>query len=106
MRHPIDVYRATDTEDEYGDPQPGTFTKGITLLGLFAPSNPSEALEPGKNTVISGGVVYVRTSTKPDVRPTDQVEVAGKRYDIDGDIGHWDGMAGYRGLQFAVKRAS
>lgn len=104
----IGVWRAADAEDEYGDPVPGEFALVEVLEALYAPSNPGEQVDVGRNQVITGGVVYVRTATRPDIRDTDQVEIEGEPelLDIDGKVGHWDGPSGYKGCQFAVKKAA
>lgn len=107
---PIKVYRGVWTEDAYGDPQPPgdakTWPLWDTFDGFFGPSNPSEPLEVGSNKIISGGEVYIRGTEPTGILPTDQVEIRGKRYDVDGEIGEWSGYAGYKGEQFAVKAAS
>lgn len=99
----IGLWRATAAEDEYGDPVPGEFELIDVLEALYAPSNPGEQVDVGRNQVITGGVVYVRTPVRPDIRATDQVEVENVRLGIDGEVGHWDGPSGYKGCQFAVK---
>lgn len=99
----IGLWRSVEVLDEYGDPVSGEFALVDTLEALYAPSNPAENVDVGRNQVITGGVVYVKTTVRPDIRSTDQVEVEGVRLDINGEIGHWDGPSGYKGCQFAVK---
>lgn len=113
MSEVLNVYRATYEEDEYGDPQPTlppaqwplwkTFSADMGNFVAFAPSNPSEALDVGRNAVIKGGVVYVRGLVPTGILATDQVEVAGQRFAVDGAVGPWTGYSGYKGDQFAVK---
>lgn len=102
----IPVYRATTATDVYGDPQPvgpvSTWSKAFDIDGKHAPSNPAEALEPGKNTIIAGGIVYSRDPAARNVRPTDAVGIGGVRYLVDGKVGQWADT----GVQFAVRSVS
>lgn len=104
---PIKVYRATAEVDEYGDPKPaGTpdiWPLWDTFDGIFAPSNPDEPLAAGDNKVIRGGVVYIRGAQPTGILDTDQVEIRGKRFNVNGEVGSWSGYDGYKGDQFAVK---
>lgn len=99
----IQVTRAATVDDPYGDPVPGVFVDHLALVGKFAPSNPSEPIEVGRNTVITGGTVYVRVSTVPDVVASDHAVIRGVEYEIDGEIGVWRRASGF-GVQFAVRR--
>ena len=101
----IQIKRATSTTDPYGDPVPGAYANHVALLGKFAPNNPGEPAEVGRNAVITGGTVYVRAESIPDVKPTDRAVVRGVVYDIDGEIGVWRRSSGF-GVQFAVKAVS
>lgn len=60
MTEPITIRRAEQVEDAYGDPALGAYTDHLTLDGQFAPSNPTEPVEVGRNAVITGGTVYIR----------------------------------------------
>lgn len=100
---PIVVRRASAQTDEYGDPIPGAFADHLTLQGKFAPNNPAEPVEVGRNAVITGGTVYVRDlPTKPDVADTDRVNIRGVEFEIDGEVGAWL-RADTWAVQFAVK---
>lgn len=101
---PVDIHRATETTDAYGDPVPGPYTKVLTLTGKFAPNNPDEAAEVGRNAVIHGGTVYARTPTQPDIRATDRAVIRGVTYEVDGEVGFWRRSTEW-GVQFAVKAA-
>lgn len=101
----IQITRATVTTDPYGDPVPGAFKDHLALVGKFAPNNPEEAAEVGRNAVIHGGTVYARTSTQPDVQATDRAVIRGVEYEIDGEVGFWRRSTGW-GVQFAVKVAT
>ncbi|MDF2045148.1 head-tail adaptor protein [Microbacterium sp. Kw_RZR3] len=100
---PIIVRRATEEVNGDGDPVPGAWSDHVVLSGKFAPSNPSEALDPGRKTVITGGTVYVRDlANRPDIEATDRATIRGVEYAIDGEIGAWL-RAGSWAVQFAVK---
>ncbi len=102
-REDIVIRRASSTTDEYGDPVPGTFADHLTLSGKFAPNNPSEPVEVGRNAVITGGTVYVRgLASKPDVTSEDRAKIRGVELEIDGEIGAWL-RADTWAVQFAVK---
>lgn len=108
MDEPIQVTRAAPTADVYGDPIPGEYENHVLLVGKFAPSalsSTSEPVEIGRAVVISGGAVYVRTPSIPDIVATDRVLIRGVEYDIDGEIGVWR-RSGEFGIQFAVKRVT
>lgn len=100
---PIMVRRATTEDDEYGDPQPDDWADLQEYTAKFAPSNPSEDLAVGRNTVITGGAVYIRDlPSRPDIRSSDRVIVRGVELDVDGEIGAWL-RADTWAVQFAVK---
>ncbi|MEZ5110920.1 MAG: hypothetical protein R2732_05395 [Microbacteriaceae bacterium] len=106
MDEAIQVTRAVPTTDEYGDPIPGEYENHVLLVGKFAPSAlsaTSEPVEVGRSVVVSGGAVYVRMPSIPDVAATDRVLIRGVEYDIDGEIGVWRRSSEF-GIQFAVKR--
>lgn len=104
MNESIVIRRAGSAADEYGDPIPGVFTDYLTLSGKFAPNNPAEPVEVGRNAVITGGTVYVRDlPARPDVKATDRAVIRGVELEIDGEIGAWL-RSGSWGIQFAVKK--
>lgn len=102
---PVIIRRALRVLNPDGDPVGTDWADHITLSAKFAPSNPSEALEVGKNTVITGGTVYARDlSVRPDITSEDRASVRGVEYEIDGEIGVWlrhDTWA----IQFAIRAA-
>ena len=100
----VEIWRASAGEDEYGDPVPGVWAKLSEQVGRFAPSNPAEPIEVGRNAVITGGVVYIRNlATAPNIRATDRVSVRGVMLDIDGEVGVWRRSKGFA-VQIAVKQ--
>jgi len=102
---PIVIRRAVEVINPDGDPVGTDWADHLTLSAKFAPSNPSEALEVGKNTVITGGTVYVRDlPARPDISADDRVKVRGVEYDIDGEVGAWLRQSTWA-VQFAIKAA-
>lgn len=101
---PVTIRRTTSATNPDGDPIPGAWADHLTLNVKFAPANPSEPFEVGRNAVISGGVVYIRDlQSRPDIKDTDRAVFRGVEYAIDGEIGAWlreDTWA----VQFALKR--
>lgn len=102
----VDVYRASTTEDAYGDPQPGAWALWETFQGFVGWSNPEEPLQVGRNTVITNRTVYIRGTEPTGILATDQVEVEGVRYAIDGTVGEWVHKDTYIGAQVAIKAVS
>lgn len=108
MDEPIQVTRAEPSRDAYGDLIPGEYENHVLLVGKFAPSalsTTSEPVEVGRDVTISGGAVYARVPSIPDIASTDRVLIRGVEYDIDGEIGVWR-RSGEFGIQFAVKRVT
>ena len=100
----IDVYRWTTTDDEYGDPQPAERELFGSFDGKVGWGNPDEPLEPGRNTVITNRTVYIRGDQPSGILATDQVEIDGVKYDVDGAVAEWGDP--HKGTQFAVKAVS
>lgn len=102
---PVVIRREVVTSNPDGDPITSGWVDHLTLEAKFAPSNPGEPSEIGRDAVITGGVVYVRDlSSRPDITAYDRVVIRGVEYPIDGEIGAWlreDMWA----VQFAVKLA-
>jgi len=100
----IDVYRATTVEDPYGDPQAGVWELWATFDGKAGWGNPDEPLAAGSNTVITNRTVYIRAAAPSGILASDEVEVDGTRYAIDGAVAEWGDP--HKGTQFAVKGVS
>lgn len=100
----IKVYRAGTSEDEYGDTQPATWALWKTLDGQVAWGNPNEPLEAGRNTVITNRTVFIRGTAPSGIQASDEIEVDGIRYAIDGAVAEWGDP--HVGTQFAVKAAT
>lgn len=99
------VRRAETVFNSDGDPVSTDWADHLNLPGKFAPSNPSENLQPGRNTVITGGTIYIRDlAERPDIVAADRALVRGVEYEIDGEIGAWL-RADTWAVQFAVKKA-
>jgi hypothetical protein len=100
---PVIIRRAVEVLNADGDPVGTDWADHFTLSVKFAPSNPSEALEVGKNTVITGGTVYARDlPNRPDITADDRVIVRGVEYPIDGEVGAWLRQSTWA-VQFAIK---
>lgn len=100
---PIVIRRSTWIEDSYGDLVEGPFVDHLTFEGKFAPNNPGEPVEVGRNAVITGGTVYVRDlKTQPDILSTDRALIRGVEYPINGEVGEWQRLSGWA-IQFAVE---
>lgn len=101
---PIVIRRPSIVEDPYGDPIEGEYADAGEYLGRFAPNNPAEPVEVGRNAVITGGTVYLRDlSVAPDIASSDRARVRGVEYEIDGEVGLWRRNSGFA-VQFAVKK--
>lgn len=91
--------------DEYGDPIEGT-QDSIILDGAFtAPRESPEIDGRGRNGVIVGLTLFAPYGA--DLRYTDQVEVDGELYDIEGEPGRWRNplTSWEAGTQVALTRA-
>lgn len=92
--------------DDYGDPtgEPAE----TPLTGCFTAPRTSSAVddEPGRHGVVVGFSLFGPIDT--DLERTDQVEVDGELYDIDGDIARWENaLTGWKaGFEVALKRAA
>ena len=100
------VRAAPGGTDAYGDPIPST-TARIDVPGCaFAPRYSSESTDRGRQGVVVGGTVYL-PSTAPAVLPSDRIEVRGRLYEVDGEVGEWiSPFTGWApGFEVAVRRA-
>lgn len=100
------VRKSPGGTDAYGDPIPGTTTRiEIPRCGL-APRMSTESTARGRQGVIVGQTVYLPDNSPP-VLYTDQLEVAGVLYDIEGDPGAWSNpLTGWTpGSEVAIRRA-
>ena len=89
--------------DAYGDPLPGDASRVDVPGCAVAPRYSSEPSERGRQGVIVGLTVY-----GPDVfLSTDQVEVRGVLYDVEGEPGFWENpFTGWApGVEVALRRA-
>lgn len=100
----VRLRRTAPTTDRYGDPAPGAPAR-VTLVGAtIAPRTSADIDDRGRQGVIEGLTLYAPHGT--DLIHTDQVEVDGVTYDIDGDPGQWKHPNGWTaGMEVALKRA-
>jgi hypothetical protein len=110
MRHPhgqtVTIVRAVPGgTDVYGDPIPGTVTR-IDVPGTAVASRYStEPTERGRQGVIVGLTIYPPANS--GFLFTDQVEVKGALFDVEGDPGEWENpfTGDTPGMEIALKRA-
>lgn len=102
----IAVIRATPGgHDAYGDPVESTETTRQLDGCAVAPRTSTDARGRGRPGTVEGLTLYCPAGS--DIRSGDHVEVAGVRYEIDGEIGVWASPFGgsVDGLEVALKRA-
>ena len=101
----VQVYRAPLKTDGYSDQVAGKpVATGDPLTGYYGPNNPSETVSPGEVVAAEGGAVYVRTEAAIDVLDTDELDVDGIRYKVDGVPRDWSGPHGRQGYVIRVSR--
>lgn len=91
--------------DEYGDPVSSTAGR-VTLDGAFtAPRSSEDNDDRGRVGVIVGLSLFAPYGT--DLLYTDQVEVDGVLYDIEGEPGYWRNPLSTweAGVEVALKRS-
>lgn len=91
--------------DQYGDPIPGTTTVTAMPEAFVAPRTTEDVDDRGRTGVIVGLTLFAPYST--DLTYTDQIEVDGVLYDIEGEPGRWKNpFTGWEaGIQAALTRA-
>ena len=102
----VRVRSAPGGVDEYGDPVAGTESR-TTLEGAFvAPRESGEIQNRGRAGVIVGLTLFAPYDT--DLAYSDQIEVDGVLYDIEGEPGRWrNPYSGWEaGMQVALVRTA
>lgn len=95
-RETVTVLRPGGTTP-FGDPLPGS---SHSVDGcLFAPRSSNESSDFA-NTVITGAQLFGPAGA--DIKATDQIQVRGVVYDVEGDVGDW----GKAGVQVALERST
>lgn len=91
--------------DQYGDPIPGTTTETIIAGAFTAPRTTEDVDDRGRAGVIVGLTLFAPYNT--DLTYTDQIEVDGVLYDIEGEPGRWKNpfTDWEAGIQAALTRA-
>lgn len=104
------VRRTPGGYDEYGDPIESTVVRVDVDGCAWAPrtaggASSSEIRDRGRQGVIEGLTLYAPAGT--DLQPTDQVEVDGVLFDVEGEPGDWRNPFTGRdaGLEVALRRA-
>lgn len=92
--------------DQYGDPLPSTEDREPLPGAFTAPRESSDIEDRGREGVIVGLTLYAPHGS--DVLHTDQIEVDGVLYDVDGEVGSWEHpMSGWKpGITAALSRAT
>lgn len=87
------VYRGVPTPDRNNDPRmppADEWPLWKTIPGAeFAPGASDEPLPVAANTVTTVGTIYLRGVTDTGILATDEVEVDGGRYVVDGVPAVW-----------------
>lgn len=113
----IHVWRGAPETDPYGNEVQGEPVPVLTLPALVAPNHPAEPAQVGRNAVVTGYTIYVRSSTLTGVVATDLIEVRSPvdvtatlderrahLLPVDGVPAAWISARGVRrGEQLAVK---
>lgn len=81
------VRTAPGGTDQYGDPMPSTETRTTLEDSFVAPRVSSEVTDAGRAGVIVGLTLFMPPGT--DLVHSDQVDVDGVLYEVDGDAGDW-----------------
>jgi hypothetical protein len=105
MRSVVVVRRPT-TNDRYGDEQPTTAQpRRITLTGCtVSPRFSNDLSEPGRQGALVG--LSVMAPSTANVLATDQIEVDGELFDIDGDVARWASpLSRVGGVEIGLRRA-
>lgn len=103
----VRVRRTPGGWDEYGDPIPGTESRddidGVAVT--FRRAVTGDVNDRGREGVIVGLTLYLPAGV--DVLHTDQFEVRGALYDVDGEPAVWRSpFTGWRpGVEVALRRA-
>lgn len=91
--------------DAYGDPVESTTSTTVIPRAFVAPQQGSENNDPGRAGVTVGLTLYAPPGT--DLLHTDQVDIDGVRYDVEGEVAAWEHpFTGWRpGVVVALRRA-
>lgn len=91
--------------DEYGDPVESTESRVLLDGAGVAPRASEDISDQGRQGVIVGLSLYLPFGT--DLLHTDQVEVDGTVYDIEGEPGSWKSplTSWEAGIEVALRRA-
>jgi hypothetical protein len=90
--------------DQYGDPIPSTETRKVIAGAFVGPRESSDLSDAGRVGVIIGLSLFAPYDA--DIAKTDDIEVDGERFTIDGEVGRWRNpfTAWEAGLTAALKR--
>ena len=83
------IFRATTEDDVYGDPQPATWGTLTTFDAKVGWETPDESKEPTRRSETTRRSVFARGLLGSGIRATDEAEIDGVRYKVDGTIAEW-----------------
>jgi SPP1 family predicted phage head-tail adaptor len=90
--------------DQYGDPIPSTETRKVIAGAFVGPRESNDLSDAGRVGVIVGLSLFAPYDA--DIVKTDEIEVDGVRFTIDGEVGRWrHPLTGWEaGLTAALER--
>lgn len=102
----VGVWRATEAEDEYGNPVQGDLEFVETLQLLVAPQVQDEPKLLGRSPILTNYNIFSR-DLPTGILPDDVLEVRGEKTPVDGRIAVWSNTDGtFNGEQIQVKLVS
>ena len=84
----IRLRTTTAGTDQYEEPLPGVVERVELPPALFAPTGSFEPVQPGVASVVGAPSVYW-PGQWPDVKATDQLEVSGVVWNVEGNPSPW-----------------
>lgn len=100
------VVRYRTTVDRYGDTAPSPVLPArFAVPGcVVSPRVSNELFGPGRDGAVTGITIHAPASA--DIRATDQLEVDGDLFIIDGSVSRWSSpFSKLAGIEVAAKRA-
>ena len=96
----------SDANDVYGDPAETPPTRTRLDGCAVAPRSSADVNDRGRQGVVVGLTLFAPYGA--DIRHTDQLDVDGVLYDVDGEPGSWSNPFTFHepGIEVALKRAA
>ncbi len=101
----VRVRRSPGGRDKYGDSITSTASRTALTGCLIAPTAAATVVERGRDGTVTERTLYGPADL--DLLHTDQVEIDGVPYDVEGDPGTWQHASGYGrgGVEVKLRRA-